>query len=42
MFSYRLVFEKACHLSMELEHQAYWGIKLLNFNMKVVGEKHLL
>jgi hypothetical protein len=32
MSPYRLVYEKACHLPVELEHRAYWTIKQLNFN----------
>lgn len=37
--SFNLVYRKYCHLSIELERNAYWDIKALNMDFKVVGDK---
>ena len=39
---FQMVYGKACHLPVELEHKAYWALKFLNFDPSLSGERRKL
>ena len=42
MSPFRIVYGKACHPPVELEHRAYWATRQLNMDSTLAGEKRLL
>ena len=42
MSPYKMVYGKACHLPLELEHKTFWAVRELNAETKLAGEKRLM
>ncbi|GJS33574.1 reverse transcriptase domain-containing protein [Tanacetum coccineum] len=39
---FRIVYGKACHLPMEMEHKAYWALKNVNLDLDTAGKHRYL
>jgi len=39
---FQLIYGKACHLPVEMEHRAFWALKWLNFDSKASTEQRKL
>ncbi|GJW76787.1 reverse transcriptase domain-containing protein [Tanacetum coccineum] len=39
---FRLVYGKACHLPMEIEHRAYWVLKQCNMDLTAAAKNHFM
>jgi len=39
MNPFHLVYRRAFHLLVELEHKPFWTLRALNFDLKVGGER---
>ncbi|GKA26129.1 reverse transcriptase domain-containing protein, partial [Tanacetum coccineum] len=39
---YKLVYRKACHIPIKLEHKSYWALKWTNFDLKTAGDNRRL
>ncbi|GKC76862.1 reverse transcriptase domain-containing protein [Tanacetum coccineum] len=35
---YKLVYRKACHMPIYLEHKAYWALKWANYDLKIADD----
>ncbi|XP_028762777.1 uncharacterized protein LOC114721127 [Neltuma alba] len=42
MSPFRIIYEKACHLPIEIEYKAYWAVKTCNLDLRVTAEERKL
>ncbi|GJS45322.1 hypothetical protein Tco_0595443 [Tanacetum coccineum] len=39
---FRIIYGKACHQQLEMEHKAYWALKKINLDLEVAGKHRFL